>query len=73
MRREGKTLKLSAALLAELQPFVRTFYGENLSEVITFALRQWVESHKPEAHLLKRPNNEPAIEDGDSVIDTTSN
>jgi hypothetical protein len=42
MAKQGKTLKLSPALRAELQALVHTFYGESLSEVITFILREWV-------------------------------
>lgn len=42
MPKQGKTLKLSPALRTELQSLVHTFYGESLSEVITFILREWV-------------------------------
>jgi hypothetical protein len=73
--REGKTLKLSAALRDELEQFVHTFYGENLSEVIMFILRQWVEVHRKEGPELRRQREAKVGSNSETdglVIDTTS-
>jgi hypothetical protein len=53
MPKQGKTLKLSPALRAELQALVHTFYGESLSEVITFILREWVHLNRDNIRQVK--------------------
>ena len=53
MAKQGKTLKLSPALRAELQALVHTFYGESLSEVITFILREWVHLNRDNIRQVK--------------------